>query len=123
MKSSLIVDDTECRYSGDMSHSSVPGERSVGYDVSGRLDTDYYDVFADVTGDEYRVGRRHPATQRVSEHANKGLRGIDAVDLARRVREQVRIRDLQQPDSSCGVHGSARPLPGADQRLEQYRQG
>ena len=35
-----------------MTHSPVPGERVAGYDVSDRLDTDYYEVFADVTAHE-----------------------------------------------------------------------
>ena len=41
-----------------MRHSPVPGESVAGYDVSDRLDTDYYAVFADVAGDDRAVWDR-----------------------------------------------------------------
>ena len=52
-------------------------------------------VVADVAGDQYRVRRRHPAAERVREYAAEGLRCVDAVDRARWIRKQVRIRHLQ----------------------------
>lgn len=53
-----IVCDTQSRYSGGMSHTPVPGERVAGYNVSDRLDTDYYAVFADVDGGDLDAWNR-----------------------------------------------------------------
>lgn len=41
-----------------MSHIPVPGERVAGYDVSGRLGTDYYGVFGDIPDADREVWQR-----------------------------------------------------------------
>ncbi len=86
---SLIVDDTECRYAEGMSHSPVPGERVAGYDVSARLDTDYYEVFADVAGEDRDVWNRAKAFVDEVLPRMDGLwdRGEYDVRLARRMGE------------------------------------
>lgn len=41
-----------------MTHTPVPGERVAGYDVSDRLDTDYYGVFDDIPDADRAVWQR-----------------------------------------------------------------
>ncbi|HEX5856837.1 MAG TPA: acyl-CoA dehydrogenase, partial [Microbacterium sp.] len=41
-----------------MDHTPVPGERVAGYDVSDRLGTDYYAVFADIPNPDRAVWER-----------------------------------------------------------------
>jgi glutaryl-CoA dehydrogenase len=72
-----------------MSHTPVPGERVSGYDVSSRLDTDYYAVFSDVPEADRAVWNR--AKSFVDEVLARmdGLwdRGEYDLDLARRMGE------------------------------------
>lgn len=81
--------------------ASFPGESVTSYDVTGRLGTDYYAVFADVSGDDRAVWERAQAF--VDE---VGARMRDAwdtaaypLDIARRLGELDLLNDgIEHPD-------------------------
>ncbi|HYJ51387.1 MAG TPA: acyl-CoA dehydrogenase family protein [Microbacterium sp.] len=72
-----------------MEHIPVPGERVAGYDVSDRLDTDYYAVFDDVPAADRAVWDRAKAFIDEVLPRMDGLwdRGEYDLDLARRLGE------------------------------------
>ena len=72
-----------------MTHTPVPGERVAGYDVSDRLDTDYYAVFADIPAADRAVWDRAKAFIDEVLPRMDGLwdRGEYDLDLARRMGE------------------------------------
>ena len=72
-----------------MEHIPVPGERVAGYDVSDRLDTDYYAVFADIPAADRAVWDRAKAFIDEVLPRMDGLwdRGEYDLDLARRLGE------------------------------------
>ena len=72
-----------------MSHTPVPGKRVAGYDVSDRLDTDYYAVFADIPVADRAVWDRAKAFVDEVLPRMDGLwdRGEYDLDLARRIGE------------------------------------
>ncbi|MCR2764085.1 acyl-CoA dehydrogenase family protein [Microbacterium sp. zg.B48] len=72
-----------------MSHTPRPGERIAGYDVSDRLDTDYYAVFDDVPAADRAVWDRARAFVEEVLPRMDGLwdRGEYDLDLARRMGE------------------------------------
>ncbi len=89
MALSVTVSDTQFRYSEWMEHIPVPGERVAGYDVSDRLDTDYYAVFDDVPAADRAVWDRAKAFIDEVLPRMDGLwdRGEYDLDLARRLGE------------------------------------
>jgi len=72
-----------------MSHTPVPGERVAGYDVSDRLGTDYYAVFADIPDADRAVWDRAKAFIDEALPRMDGLwdRGEYDLDLTRRMGE------------------------------------
>ncbi|MGC5222456.1 acyl-CoA dehydrogenase family protein [Micromonospora sp. DT81.3] len=72
-----------------MSHTPVPGERVAGYDVSDRLGTDYYAVFADIPAADREVWDRAKAFIDEALPRMDGLwdRGEYDLDLTRRMGE------------------------------------
>jgi glutaryl-CoA dehydrogenase len=76
-------------------NASFPGESVASYDVTGRLGTDYYAVFADVSGDDRAVWQR--AQGFVDEFGTRMHDAWDAadypLDIARRLGELDLLND------------------------------
>ena len=72
-----------------MTHTPVPGERVAGYDVSDRLGTDYYAVFADIPDADRAVWDRAKTFIDEALPRMDGLwdRGEYDLDLTRRMGE------------------------------------
>lgn len=82
------------RYPGGMS-TSLPGESVTSYDVTGRLGTDYYAVFADIPADDRAVWERAQAF--VDEVGTRMQQAWDAaeypLDIAGRLGELDLLND------------------------------
>jgi glutaryl-CoA dehydrogenase len=81
--------------------ASFPGESVTSYDVTGRLGTDYYAVFADVSGDDRAVWERAQAfVDEVGAHMRDAWdTATYPLDIARRLGELDLLNDgIEHPD-------------------------
>ena len=101
-----------------MTPSSVPGERVAGYDVSDRLDTDYYEVFPDIPDADREVWDRAKASPTRCSRSSTTLG-------PRRVRPRLRPPDGRTRPFADGIEheglGSSSPLAAGLVNMEISR--